>query len=311
MIFSGKRILITGGTGSLGSAILRRANKENWNCEFTVFARNETKIAQTQAEFPEVKTIIGDVRDLDWLRTIIPGHDIVIHAAALKIVPVAEINVKEAITCNVEGTKNVAIACAESDVERAILISSDKSCGPTYYGITKRLGEGLFREANAWSDTEFLSVRYGNVLKSANSLVCLFEKQIKENKPFTITDFRMDRFWLSMYQAVDLILFALEHSEPATITVPKAPAMRVVDVAKTLDPNREIIEIGIRPGERISETLVIREESMHTVDIGKHFIIYPPQKKVESNLPFQYEYTSDKPEHWITSEELVGLLKDS
>lgn len=311
MIFDNKKVLITGGTGSLGLAILRRAKKENWNCEFTTLSRNETKVANTRKEFPDVRCEIGDVRDLDWLRTIIPGHDMVVHAAALKIVPVAEINVKEAITCNVEGTKNVAIACAEAGVVRALLISSDKACGPTYYGITKRLGEGLFREANSWRDTEFLSVRYGNVLKSANSIVPLFERQIAEDKPFTITHTQMTRFWLSMQQAIDLILYAMENSRAGTITVPKAPAMSMVDVARTLDANREIIEIGIRPGERLHETLIVREEAMHTIDTGTHFVIHPPQDKGVSNLSFQYEYTSDKPDHWLTSDELKELLKNS
>ncbi len=310
-MFSNKKILITGGTGSLGRALLKRSQEENWNTEITVFARNETKITETKRDFPFVRTEIGDVRDLDWLRTIIPGHQIVIHAAALKIVPVAEINVKEAITCNVDGTKNVAIACAESNVERALLISSDKACGPTYYGVTKRLGEGLFREANNWRSTEFLSVRYGNVLKSSNSIVPLFERQIKENKPFTVTHKAMTRFWLSMRQATDLILFALNKSIAGTITVPKAPAMSIIDLARTLDPEREIKEIGVRSGERLHETLVVREESMHTIDIGSHFVIYPPQEHIETNLPSQYEYTSDKPDHWLTSDELKELLKNS
>lgn len=311
MLLENKKVLITGGTGSLGRAILRRAEEENWNTEITVLARNETKITETKRDFPFVRAEIGDVRDLNWLRTIVPGHQVVIHAAALKIVPVAEINVKEAVTSNVEGTKNVAIACAEAGVGRALLISSDKACGPTYYGVTKRLGEGLFREANNWRDTEFLAVRYGNVLKSANSIVPLFERLIRENKPFTITHLEMTRFWLSMKQAIDLILFALDNSKRGTITIPKAPAMKVVDVAKTLDPNREIVEIGIRPGERLHETLVVREEAMHTVDIGEHFIVYPPKTAVANALPFQYEYTSNMPNHWLTSDELNALLKDS
>jgi UDP-N-acetylglucosamine 4,6-dehydratase len=311
MILSGKRVLITGGSGSLGKAILKRARDENWDTQFTILARNETKISQVKSEFPNVDCKIGDVRDLDWLRTILPGHQVVIHAAALKIVPVAEINVKEAVTCNVEGTKNVAIASAEANVERAILISSDKACGPTYYGVTKRLGEGIFREANNWRDTEFVSVRYGNVLKSANSLVPLLERQMADGKPFTLTHEKMTRFWLSMKQAIDLILFALEKSEAGTITVPKAPAMSIVELAKTLDPNRDIKYIGIRPGERLHETLIVREESMHTYDIGEHFIVNDPQKNVGTNLLFQYEYTSDCPSHWLTSDELKQLLKDS
>lgn len=306
-----KKILITGGTGSLGTAILKRAKQESWNVDITVLARNETKIVQTRAAFPEYRAEIGDVRDLDWLRTIVPGHDVVIHAAALKVIPVAEINVKEAVTCNVEGTKNIAIACAEAEVEKAILISSDKACGPTYYGVTKRLGEGLFREANNWRSTKFLSVRYGNVLKSANSIVPLFERLIREDKPFTITNFEMTRFWLSMKQAVDLIFYALNNSCSGTVTVPKAPAMSIVDLAKALDADRPMREIGIRPGERLHETLVVREESLHTTDIGDYFIVHPPNLEISSNLPFQYEYTSDNPAHWLTDTELHEMLNES
>jgi nucleoside-diphosphate-sugar epimerase len=185
------------------------------------------------------------------------------------------------------------------------------NCGPTYYGLTKRLGEGLFREAVTWSKTSFLSVRYGNVLKSANSIVPLFERQITQDKPFTVTDTRMTRFWLSMQQAIDLILYTLEFNEPGTIVVPKAPAMSIVDLAQTLDPEREIVEIGIRPGERLHETLVVREEAQHTVDIGDHFIIYPPTNLTVGNVPFQYEYTSDNPAHQLTSQEMLEMLENS
>jgi nucleoside-diphosphate-sugar epimerase len=663
-----KKLLVTGGTGSLGTAILNRATLENWNTDITVLARNETNIATIRSKFPHYRAEIGDVRDLDWLRTIVPGHDVVIHAAALKIVPVAEINVKEAVTCNVLGTTNIAIACAEADVHKAILISSDKAClsgncpitladgstkllrqlveekysgevvtvdpttntrklakvigwhhnnrrgrtmlrvsykdahkrkgllsgpivtedhqiltingwkeagnltdkdilvthepspnwkqkalligtllgdsslskpkngnqrsqlrmghhpkeyewlnikrnilidfgmsniklnkhknfsttsskylacmldlqrqfypqkekivprelvweyfspilvatwymddgyvsktgsslnariathgfseedvewsaelfskqgmicacypvklkdygtyyelrftvqgtiklfeyirsfvpesmshkidyvdynelkhtldnnavpflseavidkdvcqhphgvycldiegtnafvssevvvhncGPTYYGVTKRLGEGLFREANNWRSTKFISVRYGNVLRSANSIVPLFERLMQEDKPFTITNFNMTRFFMSMRQAIDLILYALNKSEPGTITVPKMPAMKITDLAAALDVDREQIEIGIRPGERLNETLIVQEESMHTVDIGKHFIIYPPTADVASNLPFQYEYVSNDPVHWIGRDEILALLGES
>src|SRR3990167_5294417 len=308
MILTNKRVLITGGTGSLGRAILRRARQENWEAHITVYARNETKMAQVHTEFPEVSCVIGDVRDLDWLRNIVRGNQILIHAAALKIVPMSEVNVRETVLTNVLGTINVAQACVEAGVEKAVLTSSDKSLGPTYYGTTKRAGEGIFREANEWGHTSFVSVRYGNVLRSANSLLILLEDQIKQNKPFTITDPRMSRFWLSMRQAIDLILYALENSESGTVTVPHAPAMLVTDVAKTLDPDREQIMIGVRAGERLHETLVVREESQHTVDIGNYFVVYSPKDHIQSNLPFQYEYISNKPSHWLTSDELKGLL---
>lgn len=308
------RILITGGTGSLGTAILERAEREKWNCKFTVLARNETKMGIIRSRFPSVNCQIGDVRDGSHLETIFPGHDIVIHAAAIKIVPVAESNPVEAYKTNIQGSLNVAVAAIVSGVKRVIGISTDKVCGPTYYGTTKRLMEGIFREAKTWGKTEFVLCRYGNVLKSNNSIIPLFEKQIKENKPFTITDMNMTRFWLSMKQAIDLILFTLESAENGQIYVPKAPAMSVRDVARTLDPNRKINVIGIRPGERVHETLIVREEAIHTYELPHHFVINPPQNKniYESlSLGYQYEYTSNKPDHWLTSDELKEMLEDS
>lgn len=314
-------ILITGGTGSLGTAILERAEREKWDAQFTVIARNESKLNQTRQRFPDVSCEVGDIRDGDWLRTVFRDQEYIIHAAALKIVPVAESNPREAVMTNVVGSLNVAQAAIECGAKRVIGISSDKACGPTYYGLTKRLMEGLFRQFN-FSPTDFVLCRYGNVLKSANSLVPLFERQIKEDKPFTVTHKEMTRFWLSMKQAVDLVITTLLMANSGEIFVPRAPAMSVVNLAKTLDPDREIIEIGIRPGERLHETLIVREESLHTyfdqyMTAGglPMFIICPPteQLSVSKNmlLGFQYEYTSDSPSHLITSDEMIQLLKDS
>ncbi len=305
------RVLITGGSGSLGTAIVKQARDEKWDCKITVMARNESKMNLIRSQFPEVTCIIGDVRDLNWLTTVFPGHETVIHAAAIKIVPVAESSPREAVQTNVFGSLNVAQAAVESKVKKVIGISSDKACGPTQYGLTKRLMEGIFREATGWGDTEFVCCRYGNVLRSANSIVPLLERQIIENKPFTITHLGMTRFWLSMKQAIGLITKCFQWVPNGMILVPKASAMKLTDLAKAIDPEREIIEIGIRAGERLHETLIVREEAMHTIDLGETFLIYPPGDKLIDPLPFQYEYTSDQPEHWLTPEELHELLKDS
>lgn len=306
------KVLITGGTGSLGTALIDHLIKNNFDVEITAVARNETRMAVLRQRFPLIRAEIGDVRDSSWLRTIFPGHDTIIHAAAIKIVPVAEANPREAILTNVLGSMNVAEAAVKSGVGRVIGISTDKVCGPTYYGLTKRLMEGLFRQAREWGNTEFVICRYGNVLGSANSVVPFFQKQIAENKPLTVTDLRMTRFWMSMQQAIDLILYTLDKAKSGEIFIPKAPSMKVVDLARTLDPDREIIEIGIRPGERLHETLVVREESLHTFDTGTHFVISPPEIKTPiTNLPFQYEYTSDKAAHILSSEELKNLLAES
>jgi len=307
------KVLITGGSGSLGTAIVKRARDEKWDCKITVMARNESKMNLIRSQFPEVTCIIGDVRDLNWLTTVFPGHETIIHAAAIKIVPVAEASPREAVQTNVIGSLNVAQAAIEAKVKKVIGISSDKACGPTQYGLTKRLMEGIFREATTWGDTEFVCCRYGNVLKSANSIVPLFERQIAEDKPFTITHLAMTRFWLSMKQAIDLVLFAASSAlYSGEIIVPKAPAMKLVNLAKALDPNREVVEIGIRAGERLQETLIVREEAMHTLEYPNSYAVYPPTKNYQhSHLPFQFEYTSENPHHWLSVEELKELLKDS
>lgn len=310
---SGK-VLITGGSGSLGTAIIKRARDEGWDCKITALARNESKMNIIRSQYPEVNCIIGDVRDLSWLTTVFPGHETIIHAAAIKIVPVAEASPREAVQTNVIGSLNVAQAAIESKVKRVIGISSDKACGPTQYGLTKRLMEGIFREATTWGTTEFVCCRYGNVLKSANSIVPLFERQVAENKPFTITHLSMTRFWLSMKQAIDLVLRAAGNFANGSILVPKAPAMKLVDLAKALDPDREVVEIGIRAGERLHETLIVREEALHTSESAKYFEVFPPTSPritIFGSLPFQYEYTSDNPTHWLTADELKELLKDS
>lgn len=291
------RILITGGTGSLGTAILERAHKEGWSCEFTVLARNETRMAQVKTKYPNVRCEIGDVRDKDWLSTIAPGHDICIHAAAIKQVPTAESNVREAMLTNVIGSQNVAMACVEGGVKRVIGISTDKACQPTtQYGCTKYLMEGLFREADAWSpSTRFILVRYGNVLRSNASVLPLFEKQIAEDIPFTITDLRMTRFWLSMPQAIDLVLDAAYWQPTGVILVPKPWSMGMVDLAKALDTHREIVEIGIRPGEKVHEMLINSSEAMHTLDVEKYFEVHSPQEKLPAGdcLPSGFEYCSN------------------
>jgi UDP-N-acetylglucosamine 4,6-dehydratase/5-epimerase len=302
----------------LGTAILERAVRENWPAHFTVVARNETKLSLTKQKFPHVRCEVGDVREINRLIELFPEQNTIIHAAAIKIVPVAEASPSEAVRTNIIGSMNVARAAIDSKVDRVIGISTDKVCGPTYYGITKRLMEAVFREANGRGVTEFVLCRYGNVLRSNNSIVPLFEKQIAEDKPFTVTDPRMTRFWLSMRMAIDLILDTLENAKPGEIYVPMAPTMKLIDLARTLDPDRAIEVIGIRPGERLHETLIVREEAQHTGMVGAEpkFVIYPPDKYPRHlssvcPLPDQYEYTSEDTTRYLTSEKMLELLAES
>jgi UDP-N-acetylglucosamine 4,6-dehydratase/5-epimerase len=310
------KILITGGSGSLGTAIIERATKEKWDVDFTVVARNESKMQVLQRKYNNVRCEIGDVRDERRLAQLFRGQDLVIHAAAIKIVPVAEANPHEAILTNVIGSYNVCSAAIEAEVPKVIGISSDKACGPTYYGLTKRLMEGLFRQASEMNSfTQFVTCRYGNVLKSANSIVPLFEQQAAAGLPLTITDRGMTRFWLSMKQAINLILLTNAEAQSGQIFVPRAPAMGLQDLAHALYPESKIKVIGIRPGERMNETLIVEEEALHTTlrvlgNRESYFCIHHP-KKPESNLAKNYTYTSDDPSHWLTGPELRYLLKES
>lgn len=312
------KILITGGSGSLGTAIIKRAVAESWDAEITVVARNETKMQALRQMFSQVKCEIGDVRDEERLTHLFRGQDVVIHAAAIKIVPVAEANPREAVLTNVMGSVNVCKAAIEANVPKVIGISSDKACGPTYYGLTKRLMEGLFREASEWTTkTKFVVCRYGNVLRSSNSIVPLFEKQVAAGNPLTLTHGGMTRFWLSMRQAIDLILNTLTFAESGEIFVPQAPAMSLLDLATALYPEHPLQTIGIRPGERLHETLIVQEEALHTSLFADSalpmgiFCIQNPKKPAVFQFDVNYNYVSNAPAHWLTSDELHQLLEDS
>jgi len=260
-------------------------------------------------DYPHVRAEIGDVRDADWLRTVFPGHQVVIHAAALKIVPTAEANVREAILTNIVGSMNVAQAAVDSNVERVVGVLTDKEVfASTVYGSTKKCAGAVLREANNWGKTIFTNCRYGNVLGSRASILELLNKLKREDKPFTVTDARCTRFWLLMDEALNLILLSLEQDHPGVTVVPKAPASLVIDLFKAVDPDRQIIDIGIRPGEKRHELLIDKVESRHTIDMGDYFIVYPPQSVVETNLPDEYEYSSSTPAHCLTLDELRTLV---
>lgn len=313
-MLSGK-ILITGGTGSLGTALTSFLinSKDVSPKDITLLARNETKLNQSRIKFPDVRCEAGDVRDLDWLRTIFPGHRYIIHAGALKVVPTAEVNCRETMTTNVIGSQNVAMAAVESGISRVIGISSDKACQPqTLYGASKFMMESLLRESNSWGNTSFNTVRYGNVLGSNQSVVPFFKNLIEKDKPITVTQFQMSRFWLSMVDALDLIWNSLFWEETGVILVPKAKASDMLTLAKAVIPhnNYPIIEIGKRPGEKIHEKMIHSGETYHTRDAGKYFVIYHPANSVSDPLPEDFEYRSDTCEHYSV-EELRQKIAES
>jgi UDP-N-acetylglucosamine 4,6-dehydratase len=296
-----------------------RAKRESWPCTFTILSRDEVKQSQMRAQYPDCRYVLGSVTDLDLLTTRMRGHDVVIHAAAYKQVPAAEVNSREAMLVNVVGSSNVAAAATRVGVHTVVGVSTDKAVAPVNaYGATKMVMEKIFQEANCWSDTAFRLCRYGNVLGSRGSVVPFFRALRDSGRPLTITDRRMTRFWMTMDQAVDLVLKAYLHPSRGVIVVPVAPASPVYDLAQAVIRERQMVtsstiaDIGIRPGEKIHECLIHRGESLHAYkpDVyGDCFVIYPSTHKEAGDLPDQFEYTSDQPEHVLTVDDLVELLR--
>lgn len=303
------KIFLTGGTGSLGVAFLERAERENWDCRFTVYSRDEVKQGELKGRFPRHKYVLGDIRDGQWLSVVMKGHDIVIHTAAYKQVPAAEVNSNQAISVNVFGSLNVAHAAVQNDIPLVVGVSTDKACAPVNcYGATKMLMEKLFQEAGSWGKTQFNIVRYGNVLGSRGSVVPLFKKQMS-TKILTLTEYEMTRFWMTLEDAVNLILASLDQP-PSTVLVDKCKAAPMHRLMKAICPECDFKIIGIRPGEKIHEKLLHSGESMHTQDIGNYFRVYPAWTNYEGNLDFGYEYNS-KYATQLSVEELRDMINES
>jgi UDP-N-acetylglucosamine 4,6-dehydratase/5-epimerase len=259
-------ILITGGTGTLGRAILRQAQRERWDATFTVTGRSESRLAWLQRRHPKVRTVIADVRDAQAMHAAIAGHDVVIHAAALKRIPECEQQPDECLATNAIGSANVARACQAHRVGLAIGISTDKACrAATVYGASKLMLEGIWR-AQRPSDTRFVAVRYGNVVASNGSVIPIWREQSRRGQMVTVTDYRMTRFWMSPTDAVRLIQRAAA-AEPGTITIPKMGAMTITDLAETIVPGARLAETGLRSTEKLHEDLVHESEAA-TEELG-------------------------------------------
>ena len=283
-VFEGKTLLITGGTGSFGNAVLNRFLNTDIG-EIRIFSRDEKKQDdmrhEFQAKMPEVaekiKFFIGDVRDLASVRGAMYGVDYIFHAAALKQVPSCEFFPMEAVRTNVIGTDNVLTAAIEAGVESVICLSTDKAAYPVNaMGITKALEERVaVAKARTTNTTKICCTRYGNVMCSRGSVIPLWIEQMKAGNPITITEPSMTRFIMSLDEAVDLVLFAFENGVGGDILVQKAPACTIETLAKAVtelfDPNTEIKVIGIRHGEKLYETLLTNEECANAVDMGAFY----------------------------------------
>lgn len=295
MVYPKGSILLTGGTGSLGQAILRRAKHERWDCRFTVYSRDEVKQWEVKQQYPDNHYALGDVRDADRLLSVASGHDLIIHAAAMKQIPASEVDTPEAVATNVTGSLNVISVAARLGVPQVLGISTDKACQPVNaYGMTKAIMEKMFQAASRhWPKTRFSLVRYGNVINTRGSVVPAFRRQIEEKGYLEITDERMTRFWLTVDQAVDIILEALSEERSGIVTIPKAPAATILALAEAMAPDVPRRVVGVRPGEKLHEHLLHGLESHLAKEDREYFKLFPTFKGPDFGLPPNREYRSD------------------
>ena len=304
----GRTILITGGTGSFGKAFVLRALQSKAK-KIIVFSRDEQKHYQLERELKDrrLRFFVGDIRDRDRLNTALRDVNLVIHAAAMKHVPICEYNPIEAVQTNVNGARNLIVAAMANGVEKVLALSTDKAVSPAnLYGATKLCMEKLLTAANAYAGdrwTRFSIVRYGNVMGSAGSVIPLFRSQQKGGK-LTITDARMTRFWIEMDDAVNLVLRGLELMSGGEIFIPKLPTSDIETLAEAVAPGVPRSTIGIRPGEKLHETLISVEEARRTSDLDDVLVIWP-EFQFHSTLtgfrpgrpvPEDFVYSSDSAE---------------
>ena len=321
MNWSDQVIVLTGGTGSFGKKFVEIMLKEYHPKTIRIFSRDELKQYEMEKHFrdPSLRFFIGDVRDRDRVYRALDGATLVIHAAALKQVPVCEYNPFEAVKTNVLGAENLMDAAIEHEIPHTVALSTDKAVNPTnLYGATKLCMERLFVAGNSYAGphkVRFACVRYGNVVGSRGSVIPLFLQQ-RRSGTITITDPRMTRFWITLEEGVRLVIQAAETMHGGEIFVPKIPSTKITDLARVIGPDCEIKETGIRPGEKIHEVLLTEDESRHALEFQDKFIIEPEHHwwnfenlKGGKRLPDGYRYTSDNNPRWMKDHELQEMIE--
>lgn len=325
-----KTILVTGGTGSFGKMFIKTVLKNYPEIKkIIIYSRDEYKqfVMQNLPEFKQyeekLRYFIGDVRDKERLLRAFEEVDYVIHAAALKQVPACEYNPFEAVKTNVMGAQNVIDAAFDRGVKRVVALSTDKACAPiNLYGATKLCSDKLFIAGNAYAgakDTKFAVVRYGNVAGSRGSVIPFFQKLVEDGATeLPITDVNMTRFWLKLDSAVEMVVYALENMQGGELYVKKIPSMRMPDLARAIAPDLGIKEIGIRPGEKVHEQMITKEDARNTLEFDDYYIIlpeidfdyivhmYPQGKTVDPD----FEYHSGNNNKWLTVEDMNKLISE-
>ena len=330
-MFNGKSVFISGGTGSFGQAFLRTLLARYQPKRVVIFSRDELKQYEMQQVFnaPCMRYFLGDVRDAERLKQAMRGIDFVVHAAALKHVPAAEYNPTECIRTNVGGAENIINAAIENGVEKVVALSTDKAANPiNLYGATKLLSDKLFVAANNITGahkTRFSVVRYGNVVGSRGSVLPFFRKLIAGGAvDLPITDPRMTRFWITLQDGVDFVLTSFQRMHGGELFVPKIPSARIVDLASAMAPHLPLRMVGVRPGEKLHEMMISRDDSGHAFEFLHHYVIAP---SINFNVQSDYqtdglgevgrpvdecfEYVSDTNPNFLSLEQLHQLDRDT
>lgn len=323
-----RSVLVTGGTGSFGQAFVRRVFELHADVErLVIYSRDELKQFEmsrhlSPEDYPCLRYFIGDIRDLDRLRRALEGIDVVVHAAALKQVPAAEYNPFECIKTNVLGAQNLIEACLDTGVRTVIALSTDKAAAPiNLYGATKLCSDKLITAANnirGHRDLKFAVVRYGNVMGSRGSVIPFF-LACRDKGVLPITDPEMTRFNITLWEGVDMVLWAIENSLGGEIFVPKIPSYRILDVAEAVAPACERRIVGIRPGEKVHEEMITASDSYNTVDLGRYFAILSTSGQLSpdaylarrqgTRVPKGFAYNSGTNDRFLTVEELRDLIR--
>lgn len=323
MTLEGSSILVTGGTGSFGKAFLSQVLAAHNPARVAIYSRDELKqyeMKQTYGDDVRVRFFLGDIRDRDRLQMAMHGVDYVVHAAALKQVDTAEYNPMEYVKTNILGSENVMLASINAGVKKVVALSTDKASSPVnLYGATKLTADKLFISGNHYSyarGTKFAVVRYGNVMGSRGSVIPFFRALAERGEPLPITDLRMTRFWITLPQAVEFVIDSFEAMDGGELYVPRIPSMHVTDLAVAIAPDAELVEVGIRPGEKLHEEMISPEDSRRTIRQTDRYVVGPTLAEwtyrvpAGDPVPDGFAYTSDTNDLWLTVDDIKQMLGD-
>ena len=322
-VLTGSNILVTGGTGSFGKAFIDYALAKLDPARLVVFSRDELKQYEVRQQFrddPRLRWFIGDVRDERRLQRAMHGVQYVVHAAALKQVDTAEYNPFEFVRTNVFGSQNVIEAAIDSGVEKVVALSTDKASSPiNLYGATKLTADKLFVSGNHYAahhPTRFAVVRYGNVIGSRGSVIPFFRRLAAEGRPLPITDLRCTRFFITLSQAVEFVVDSFDAMQGGELYVPRIPSLRITDLARAIAPEAELVDVGLRPGEKLHEEMVSPEEGRRALQLGDRYVLEPDRAswgyrapEGGTRVPPGFAYRSDTNDAWFTPEQVDRLLR--